>query len=183
MFQRFQSLANDIYSQRVFHLRQTCANNSEGFIGDSSDQDVMHNIHVDKLHNLVYCQIQKVGSTFIRNLLRKVSQQGKISSDNRLQRLTEQTGIGFAELHYAIHQSDKFMFVREPYSRVLSGYVDKLFSPNTQYWKATGSYIVSKIRKNADPLSLRCGHDVTFAEFVRYIIQSEIRIINECFFV
>ncbi|VDI20845.1 carbohydrate 4-sulfotransferase 8 [Mytilus galloprovincialis] len=171
---KYQSLVNEIYAERVLHLRETCRVSSDEFLGDSKDNDVKHNIHVEQNHNLVYCQIQKVGSTFLRKLLSKVFMSSNIQKSKRgFIRLTQHKDIGFAELHSVIQKSDKFMFVREPFSRVLSGYVDKLFCTNTLYWKITGKYIVSQIRDDASSASLRCGHDVTFPEFVKYIIQSE----------
>jgi hypothetical protein len=56
------------------------------------------------------------------------------------------------------------MFVRDPHSRILSGYVDKLYCPNTLYWKVTGRYVVSDIRENGDALlnKLRIKVDPTF---------------------
>jgi hypothetical protein len=66
------------------------------------------------------------------------------------------------------------MFVREPYGRALSGYVDKLFAPNPFYWAATGRHVVREIRgSNASNSSLNCGHDVTFPEFMKYLIVSQ----------
>jgi hypothetical protein len=91
-------------------------------------------------------------------------------------RLKNWKDLGFLKLHSVIQNSDKFMFVRDPYSRVLSGYVDKLFCPNEAYQKTSlGAFIVSEIREDASSLSLHCGHDVTFPEFVKYIILSEKR--------
>lgn len=171
---KYQSLVNEVYAERVLHLRQTCRNSSSEYLGDSTDKDVANNIHIEQNHNLVYCQIQKVGSTFIRSLLKRLFQSSVIEqSETGFKRLKDRTDLGFAELHSVIQNSDKFMFVRDPYTRVLSGYVDKLFCPNTLYWRVTGKYVVSQIRKNANQLSLSCGHDVTFPEFVQYIIQSE----------
>ena len=165
---------NEVYAQRVLHLRQTCGNSSYDFLGDSTDRDVMRNIHIDQNHNLVYCQIQKVGSTFIRKLLSNIFSSSNIGKTKPVfKRLTDRRDLGFAELHSVMQNADKFMFVRDPYSRILSGYVDKLYCPNTLYWKVTGRYVVSDIRENGDALSLRCGHDVTFQEFVKYIIKSE----------
>jgi hypothetical protein len=91
-------------------------------------------------------------------------------------RLKNWKDLGFLKLHSVIQNSDKFMFVRDPYSRILSGYVDKLFCPNEAYQKTSlGAFIVSEIREDASSLSLHCGHDVTFPEFVKYIILSEKR--------
>ena len=55
------------------------------------------------------------------------------------------------------------MFTREPYGKLLSGYVDKLFAPNPYFWKAIGRLIIRKFRKDPSPESLTCGHDVTFS--------------------
>lgn len=168
-------LTSENYASRVLHLRESCANRSISYQDDSSDNEVMHNIHIDQNHNIVYCQIQKVGSTFLRKLLTSIFKSSNIPKTKpQFKRLKSQKrDIGFAELHSIIQSSDKFMFVREPYSRVFSGYIDKLFNPNTLYWHMTGRFIVSKIRQNADKRTLQCGHDVTFPEFVKYIIYSE----------
>lgn len=64
----------------------------------------------------------------------------------------------------------KFIIVRNPFERLFSGYIDKIFS-------LTLSHIVKQIvltqRLNATYNSSQCVHDVTFAEFVKYFIQSE----------
>lgn len=65
------------------------------------------------------------------------------------------------------------MFVREPFERLLSGYADKLYSPNAAYWNFIGRYIVPNFREKPTNLSLECGHDVTFEEFVKYFIYSQ----------
>ena len=67
----------------------------------------------------------------------------------------------------------RFTFVREPYSRMLSAYVDKLFTPNTLFWRITGRFTVQRFRPEASTKSLACGHDVTFPEFVKYVIYSQ----------
>ncbi|KAK3101477.1 hypothetical protein FSP39_003892 [Pinctada imbricata] len=71
----------------------------------------------------------------------------------------------------AFDESFKFLFVREPYGRLFAGYVDKFFSPNAFYWHLIGKYIQNLTR----PYENRtvCAHDVTFKEFIKYVIQSE----------
>lgn len=64
----------------------------------------------------------------------------------------------------------KFLIVRNPFERLYSGYVDKIFSLHFAY---IGRHIVVTQRKNATRHSKNCGHDVTFAEFVRYVIKGE----------
>lgn len=82
--------------------------------------------------------------------------------------------IGFDDAHHILDSSKKFIFVRNPFSRLYSGYIDKLFSPNPTYWSTVGRYIVQTVRKNASNISLQCGHDVTFSEFIKYFIKSQL---------
>ena len=66
------------------------------------------------------------------------------------------------------------MFVRDPFTRLLSAYIDKF----TQYNEYTepfqrnyGRHIISMYRKNPSSQSFQFGHDVAFGEFVRYVID------------
>jgi len=64
----------------------------------------------------------------------------------------------------------KFMFVREPLERLLSAYRDKLVVNNWGY-KDIDATIVKKYRPHDYNASVERYHDVTFAEFVRYILD------------
>lgn len=64
----------------------------------------------------------------------------------------------------------KFIIVRNPFERLFSGYIDKIFSLTFSH---IGKHIVLTQRPNATHHSKQCGHDVTFAEFVKYFIQGE----------
>ncbi|XP_076443204.1 uncharacterized protein LOC143281849 [Babylonia areolata] len=66
-----------------------------------------------------------------------------------------------------------FTFVREPYARMLSGYVDKLLTPNTLFWRIVGRVTVGLFRPHPSKKSLQCGHDITFPEFVKYVVYSQ----------
>lgn len=67
-----------------------------------------------------------------------------------------------------IENSTRVLTVRNPYSRIWSAYVDKFVLPN--YWGYMGKRLMKTIRKNASEKSLKYGHDVTFSEFVEYIL-------------
>ena len=69
---------------------------------------------------------------------------------------------------HVVDNSTRFLFARDPYTRVWSAYVDKLLLPNM--WGSTGKKIVAR-RPNATARSRACGNDVTFREFVEYIVQ------------
>ena len=63
----------------------------------------------------------------------------------------------------------KFLFVREPYSRLLSAYNDKILVPNPLYWNM-GKKIIAATRDNPSNDSLKYEHDVTFAEYIKYLV-------------
>ncbi|XP_046567070.1 uncharacterized protein LOC124275537 [Haliotis rubra] len=80
----------------------------------------------------------------------------------------------------------KYTLVRNPYTRLLSGYVDKIFSVNPYYWKRTGyrSLQVIRYKNRTLPVNTTCGTDITFAEFVDYILyQNDRHILNDKHFV
>ncbi|XP_067659090.1 carbohydrate sulfotransferase 8-like [Haliotis asinina] len=121
-------------------------------------------------NNISFCEIPKVGSMFWRSVLSVLA--GKTDSfhsafDNKwltyLSTLTNRDMPQYAG-------TNKIVFVRNPYSRLLSAYIDKLFAPNPFYWNLVGKDIVKAVRPNPTVGSLRCGHDVTFPELVQYLI-------------
>ena len=120
--------------------------------------------------NVFYCPIEKTGSTEWRLLFKNASNHG----------VTVKT-IGSAPFPFIPLENIqpyrrspiRFLFVREPYHRLVSAYVDKFLSPNVDFWSSFGRYIVNKFRANASRLSRKCGHDVTFAEFITYVIDAE----------
>ncbi|XP_060607545.1 uncharacterized protein LOC132759740 [Ruditapes philippinarum] len=69
-----------------------------------------------------------------------------------------------------ITNSYKFLFVREPYGRLFSTYSNKFYFPKG-YWYPLGTNIIRRLRENPSQDSLIYGHDVTFAELIRYIVE------------
>lgn len=67
-----------------------------------------------------------------------------------------------------LQQSTKIVFGRNPFSRIYSAYIDKLFSPNPFYWKYWGEKALklSKATKGGKP----CASDVTFPQFLRLVL-------------
>ena len=68
-----------------------------------------------------------------------------------------------------IKKSVKFVFVREPYGRVFSAYNNKILAPNPVFWNM-GKKIVAATRENPSNESLKYGHDVTFSEYIKYLL-------------
>jgi Sulfotransferase family len=71
----------------------------------------------------------------------------------------------------SINSYYKFMFVRHPLDRTLSAFRDK-FRRQANYLSRYGTRIIRRFRgANASAESLKRGHDVTLAEYVRFLLD------------
>ena len=78
-----------------------------------------------------------------------------------------------------------FMFVRNPFHRLLSGYLDKIYTANPFYWGLLGKEIrftgvVNNILRRPDQKTVNsikphasCYHNITFDEFIQYVVEAE----------
>ena len=130
----------------------------------------MENMVVIDQAKVVYCAIPKVASTEWREALSVELGHGRIrgkKAQNRTlwKHLNEYSNQNITEkLKYY-----KFLFVREPFSRLLSAYKSKFLAGNEYYLKTYGRQIIRTFRKQAKEHANNTGNDVTFLEFVKYI--------------
>ena len=66
----------------------------------------------------------------------------------------------------------KFVVVRHPLDRLVSGYKDKLAGNNRYYERGLGRRILQQFRPRADASTIATGKGVTFNEFAQYIIRN-----------
>ena len=79
------------------------------------------------------------------------------------------------EARFRLETYFKFIFKRHPLDRLVSAYRDKFQKPtdkkNKQFHLRYGRDIVKRYRKNPAESALESGSDVTFVEFVRFVID------------
>ncbi|XP_005095308.1 carbohydrate sulfotransferase 14-like [Aplysia californica] len=132
-------------------------------------------------YKFLYCPVEKTASTFWRRFFYQLIYTHPVKSpfDVSVQRtLSERFAsaqLPKDKLAKWLDSSTKLLFVRDPYSRLFSAYIDKLMSPNPVYWKQWGQPAILKFRQN--PSGSRkghrpCGDDVTFKEFVSFVTDS-----------
>lgn len=128
--------------------------------------------------SLIYCDVPKVGCTHWKRVLRFITHdyEGHVDNPEEIPRIYAHFGpwknTNIIKLNNATSLEEvnrsglKFMFSRDPYERLWSGYLDKLYLPDFWWW--LGTKMISELRPSADDLSKKCGHDVTFSEFLEF---------------
>jgi hypothetical protein len=117
------------------------------------------------------CVIWKIGTTFIKRLymMKKIPAFKNVINPYNIR--FDKRFLPTASMSQDSVTS-RFMFVRNPFYRLTSGYVDKLLAPNPVYWKIIGIPAIRKTRKHPNVTSLKCGHDLQFHEYVKYVIKA-----------
>ena len=121
---------------------------------------------------IIYCSIPKVASTEWKEALTAYHHHGRIQGKRAQNRtlwkhLNEFSNRNVTEKLQSYY---KFLFVREPFERLLSAYRSKFEAENEFYRKTFGREIIQRFRKNATQHAKNFGDDVTFLEFVKYIV-------------
>ncbi|KAL4217945.1 hypothetical protein ACF0H5_022684 [Mactra antiquata] len=136
--------------------------------------------------DVLYCAIEKTGSTFWKRILHIVGGWGNDSNPTSIRsKDADAKNGGFTTFDdYAwkrmiskVSESDSIMFVRDPYTRLFSAWLDKFYNPNHYYWSTLGPLILKSERPYLEKIP-KCAHDITFVEFINFIIKEVNR--NPC---
>ena len=169
----------NMFAERRNRIKESCKtlNLTSSAPGDEL---VPSRCEVGEQHLFVYCAIQKTGCWFWSRTLKIIENDKNFTSLYEL--MSSKTHLTplfsmkeFKSLHTQteveefIRKSVKFVFVREPYGRVFSAYNNKILAPNPVFWNM-GKKIVAATRENPSNESLKYGHDVTFSEYIKYLL-------------
>lgn len=137
--------------------------------------DVTLTVRWSKNNSLLFCPIYKVGTTFWRRvfMIQREKKYSHLDNPYLIPFDKDYAGSKFLLKRDFSVQVYKVMFTREPYNRLYSFFVDKLLAPNPYFWKSVGVEVAAFTRKvPRKVLKTFCGHDVTFTEFIKYVIHT-----------
>lgn len=180
---------NDVIAERRRRVQKVCASN-KAFVTAKKGGDpgeMFRYLYVDDKHHFLYCEVPKVACTNWKRVLLIMS--GKMNttdpgelrsplvhgelSNRYLRRLVSYSPD---EIDYRLRNYFKVMFVRSPLERLLSAYINKFTrSYSTYFRKRYGRKIVRRYREDPSKESLQHGHDVTFNEFIQYVLDPQTR--------
>ncbi|XP_071792339.1 carbohydrate sulfotransferase 11-like isoform X1 [Asterias amurensis] len=135
-------------------------------------------------HKLMYCYIPKVGCTNWKRILlvlKGVYNDTKLIGQSQSHTLTSKfikplSSYSLEEATERLENYTKFVFVRHPLERILSGFRDKFqknYGSSTIFRKNFGPKIASYGSTKKVPLRPDGTLNVTFGQFVRYIGDSK----------
>ncbi|NXU69993.1 CHSTB sulfotransferase, partial [Horornis vulcanius] len=142
--------------------------------------DDLRHLVVDDTHGLLYCYVPKVACTNWKRVMMVLTGQGKYQDPleipaheahipSNLRTLSE---YSVPEINYRLRSYLKFVFVREPFERLVSAYRNKFtLSYNTAFHKRYGTRIIRRHRQEPSRRALERGDDVRFEEFVYYLLD------------
>uniref|UniRef100_UPI0035901AE5 carbohydrate sulfotransferase 9-like n=1 Tax=Myxine glutinosa TaxID=7769 RepID=UPI0035901AE5 len=154
-----------------------CRNTERGHRAiDTSNRKWLSRVFVEDRFRLLYCEVPKVGCTNWRRVLLVLAghvngppNSIKHVAAHGIKELRPLSSYSNKEIHLRLNMYTKFLFVREPFNRLVSAYRDKFEANNTLYEKLIGRWIIKDFRENPSKDALATGKGVTFTEFVRFI--------------
>ncbi|XP_072379231.1 carbohydrate sulfotransferase 11-like isoform X1 [Diabrotica undecimpunctata] len=146
----------------------------------------LDHILVDHNHKLLYCYVPKVACTNWKRVMMVLTGESnttnpiKISAsaahlDNSTLKLSQ---LNLLEVKECLRDYTLFLVARHPFERLLSAYRNKFLdnSPTNKYFKLRyGKHIIGKYRQHPSKADLQTGANVTFREFIQYLIKEGVR--------
>ncbi|XP_028300323.1 carbohydrate sulfotransferase 14 [Gouania willdenowi] len=143
---------------------------------------LLKHVLVNDRYRFLYCYIPKAACSNWKRML-KVLNGALESSDTNSKMdhrhdLLSLSSMTDEEIDYRLKHYFKFTFVREPMERLLSAYRNK-FGEVESYQRNYGVEIIKRYRNGGLADESERGDDVTFLEYVRYLLDEDVEQMNE----
>lgn len=150
-----------------------------------NEQGHVDSVYIQDNSRLAYCSVAKIGCTFWKRVFLF------LNDDTGSHNVTSPFGIPRMFVHYGkkLHTSivhemgakydnyTRFLFSRDPFSRLWSAYLDKYYLPDFWVRKDIMGTLAAR-RDSVSEEASRCHNDVTFQEFLEYVVSHHPREMN-----
>ena len=136
-------------------------------IDEPINKKKLDNIMVDEKLKILFCYIPKVSCTQWKTVLRQLNPPEHKYYVHSARNFKFLHVYPKDEVERMLRTYFKFVFVREPFERLLSAYLEKFNSGDSAFHSNYGRNIIKRFRPGGNP-----DHkNVTFDEFLNYVIN------------
>nr|XP_022905031.1 LOW QUALITY PROTEIN: carbohydrate sulfotransferase 11-like [Onthophagus taurus] len=146
------------------------------------DLNSLDHLLVDHKHKFLYCYVPKVACTNWKRVFMVLTEKTNVTDlmsipadlAHNEKSLLKLSSLPKKDSLQILNDYTTFLMVRHPFERLLSAYRNKLVgdSLSARYFQVRiGKYIIKSYRKNPSQRDLDAGDNVTFKEFVRYLLK------------
>ena len=144
-----------------------------------SDSDVKHldfyNFFVSEKYNIVYCSVPKVACTVWKKIMAKLEGLNITRGIHKYAKgkLKILSDYSLEERQKILKTYKKFMFVREPFERLLSAYRDCFhgnFKTSSEFWKKFHKFVKKVLTKGSSRHNDTLPGVTTFEQFATYLV-------------
>uniref|UniRef100_A0A3P8WME0 Carbohydrate sulfotransferase n=1 Tax=Cynoglossus semilaevis TaxID=244447 RepID=A0A3P8WME0_CYNSE len=172
-----------VQEERKQRIKEVCDGDKINFYKQYiMDDKPYHHLLVDDMHGLIYCYVPKVACTNLKRIM-LVLKNGEpyedpanisINVHNKLPRLTT---FSKNEIQAKLKHYTKFLFVRDPFVRLISAYRDKFERLDEHFYTLYGRIILHLFGNSPFPPkhlndAIRLGLNISFHNFIKYLLDS-----------
>ena len=153
--------------ERQATMRDFCRRNNS--VDESLNTRGLENIIVNEKFKILFCYIPKIACTqwktvMVRAQLNQSEPAYWIHNERNFKFLSSYPQDKAERM---LRTYFKFVFVREPFERFLSAYIDKFYNNDPAFYSLWGPDIVSRYRQGMKPEET----NITFDEFANYVVK------------
>ncbi|XP_035482758.2 carbohydrate sulfotransferase 12 isoform X1 [Scophthalmus maximus] len=181
---------HQLQEQRKQQLKDICSADKEALsegkcsVTDMSAEE-LKNLLVDDTHGIIYCYIPKVACSNWKKVMFVLKQSEPYRdpmsvSDDLIEptdkHLTLLKSFPRTEMMAKLKHYTKFLFVRDPFVRIISAYRDKLQRPNKLFLENFALDIIRRYGNQSDPPrsvdeAFASGLSPSFHNFIQYLVD------------
>ncbi|XP_017283484.1 carbohydrate sulfotransferase 12 [Kryptolebias marmoratus] len=189
MSQEKQGRLYQLQDLRKQLVQEQCQEHKKANLKGNSLEDLsqskLKNFIVDDKHGIIYCYIPKVACTNWKRVLYALNQGEpypdlvsiKSSTVHKQFKFTLLNDYSRTEIKAKLRHYTKFLFVRDPFVRLVSAYRDKFLHNDPYFYENYGRNMLRLYNNQPDPpkteKAFRLGIRPSFYNFIQYLLDPQ----------